>query len=127
MSKLTRGRVDVGRILSGISYELDATEQRRIDEVERAIARGLRTLRCFRMQTMRPGHAASVHYAGTLPMSTSGDELTTDRHGKLARTQRVYVADGSVFPSLPSKGLTFTMMANADRIGCHLAKALGSS
>ncbi len=107
-----------------IAYDLDAGEQRRIDDIERAIARGLRTLRCFRMKTMRPGHAASVHYAGTLPMSTSGAELTTDPDGRLARTRHVYVADGSVFPSLPSKGLTFTMMANADRIGCRLAKVL---
>ena len=34
-----------------------------------------------------------------------------------------YVVDGSVFPTLPSKGLTFTMMANANRIGAKLARS----
>jgi choline dehydrogenase-like flavoprotein len=79
-----------------------------------------------RLRTIRPGHASSFHYAGTLPMSAGGEELTTDRDGRLARTRGVYVADGSVFPSLPSKGLTFTMMANADRVGTRLARTLKS-
>ncbi len=107
-----------------IDYSLSAHEQQQIDDIERAVARGLRRLRVIRLRTMRPGHAASVHYAGTLPMSAGGEALTTDRDGRLAGTRGVYVADGSVFPSLPSKGLTFTMMANADRIGTRLARAL---
>ncbi|MBA3451950.1 MAG: GMC family oxidoreductase [Deltaproteobacteria bacterium] len=107
-----------------IEYSLSASEQRRIDDVEAEITRGLRRLRCIKLKTMRPGHAASVHYAGTLPMSATDVELTTSRDGRLHRTKRVYVADGSVFPSLPSKGLTFTMMANADRIGCHVRSTL---
>lgn len=109
-----------------IEYALSAQEQAENDAVERAVARGLRRLRVLRLQTMRPGHAASVHYAGTLPMSSSGEELTTGPDGRLARTRGVYVADGSVFPSLPSKGLTFTMMANADRVGAGLARVLRS-
>lgn len=109
-----------------IEYALSAQEQQEIDEVERAVARGLRRLRVIRLRTIRPGHAASVHYAGTLPMSAGGEELTTDATGRLARTRGVYVADGSVFPSLPSKGLTFTMMANADRIGTGLMRRLRS-
>ena len=107
-----------------IEYSLSSGEQQQIDRVEADITRGLRKLRCIKLKTMRPGHAASVHYAGTLPMSAKDEELTTDREGRLHRTKRVYVADGSVFPSLPSKGLTFTMMANADRIGCHVRSTL---
>ena len=110
-----------------IEYSLSAREQQQIDDVEAEITRGLRRLRCIKLKTMRPGHAASVHYAGTLPMSATDEELTTDREGRLHRTKRVYIADGSVFPSLPSKGLTFTMMANADRIGCHVSRTLRSS
>lgn len=107
-----------------IDYALSAAEQAAIDTTEAAIARGLRKLRCLRMRTVRPGHAASVHYAGTLPMSTRDDELTTDPAGLLRGTRRVYIADGSVFPALPSKGLTFTMMANANRIACGIREGL---
>jgi choline dehydrogenase-like flavoprotein len=59
-------------------------------------------------------------------MTTRDDELTTDPRGRLRPTRHVYLADGSVFPNLPSKGLTFTMMANADRIGSRLRAELGS-
>ena len=34
------------------------------------------------------------------------------------------LVDGSVFPRLPSRGLTFTMMANADRIGRRIRDRL---
>ncbi|MDB4962294.1 MAG: hypothetical protein JWP01_2293 [Myxococcales bacterium] len=115
---------DVGEDRLAVSYDLSVREQAQIDAIEADIARGLRRLRCLKLKTMRPGHAASVHYAGTLPMSAKDEELTTDKHGRLHRTRAIYVADGSVFPSLPSKGLTFTMMANADRIGCHVRSTL---
>jgi choline dehydrogenase-like flavoprotein len=57
-------------------------------------------------------------------MSSRDDELTTEPSGRLRGTRRVYVVDGSVFPALPSKGLTFTMMANANRIACGIREEL---
>jgi hypothetical protein len=36
----------------------------------------------------------------------------------------VYLADGSLLRRLPAKGLTLTLMANADRIGSALAGRL---
>jgi choline dehydrogenase-like flavoprotein len=59
-------------------------------------------------------------------MTTAEEELTTDRDGRLRGTRAVWIADGSVFPRLPSPGLTFTMMANADRIGTKVREALRS-
>jgi choline dehydrogenase-like flavoprotein len=109
-----------------IEYALSSGEARAIDAVEGDIARSLRRLRCVKLRTHRPGHAASTHFAGTFPMSTRDDALTTDRDGRLRPTRNIYVADGSVFPHLPSKGLTFTMMANADRIGCAVRRGLAT-
>ena len=56
--------------------------------------------------------------------NAEGRELTTDGDGKLQGTRAVFVADGAVFPSLPAKGLTFSIMANADRVGSALARGL---
>jgi choline dehydrogenase-like flavoprotein len=109
-----------------IGYELSEAEEERIDRVERGIMRQFRRLRCLPIQRVRPGHAASAHYAGCFPMSAEGGELTTEPSGRLRGTENVYLADGSVFPRLPSKGLTFTMMANADRVGTGLGRALRS-
>jgi len=109
-----------------IEYALSAEEEERIERTERAIVRCFRKLGCICVRRVRPGHAASAHYAGTLPMTTAQRELTTEPNGRLRGTRAVYVADGAVFPRLPSKGLTFTMMANADRVGTHLRQRLGS-
>jgi choline dehydrogenase-like flavoprotein len=109
-----------------IEYALSSAEQTAHDATEAGIVRALHRLRCVRLRTVRPGHAASTHFAGTFPMTTRDDELTTDPRGRLRPTRHVYLADGSVFPNLPSKGLTFTMMANADRIGSRLRAELGS-
>jgi choline dehydrogenase-like flavoprotein len=109
-----------------VEYALSPAEAAAHDATEAGIIRALRHLRCARMRTVRPGHAASTHFAGTFPMTARDDELTTDPRGRLRPTRHVYLADGSVFPSLPSKGLTFTMMANADRIGAQLCADLGA-
>jgi hypothetical protein len=82
-------------------------------------------LGCVPLRTIRPGHGANIHYAGTFPMSPSGGELTCDTSGRLRATRAVHLADGSIFPWLPAKGLTFTLMAHANRVGTLLARRLG--
>jgi choline dehydrogenase-like flavoprotein len=94
---------------------------------ERALLRIFRRLGCLPLRTMRPGHGANIHYAGTFPMTPGGGDLTCDLDGRLRPTRAVYLADGSVFPWLPAKGLTFTLMAHADRVGSLLAERLRDS
>lgn len=67
------------------------------------------------MVKLRP-MGASVHYAGTLPMSATPRPLTVSPEGRSYDFDNLYVVDGSVFPFLPAKNLTFTLMANATRI-----------
>ena len=59
---------------------------------------------------------ASVHYAGTLPMATAPAPRTVSRFCQSHDFQNLYVVDGSTFPFLPSKNITFTLMANAVRV-----------
>jgi choline dehydrogenase-like flavoprotein len=56
------------------------------------------------------------HYAGTLPMRHHPDFYETYPDGRLWNSGRVRVIDGSVFPSLPAKNHSLTLMANAARI-----------
>jgi hypothetical protein len=108
----------------GISYRSEESEARSIREHERRLLRVFRGFGCWPLKTIRPGHGSSLHYAGTFPMLPQGSELTCDRDGRLRATQNVYVVDGSVFPWIPPKGLTFTLMANANRVGTLLAERL---
>lgn len=56
------------------------------------------------------------HYAGTLSM---GDLLTRDC--EVVGAAGLYVVDGAAFGRLPAKHFTFGIMANADRVGRHMA------
>jgi choline dehydrogenase-like flavoprotein len=122
---LRHGR-DGGPDVLEIRYALSPAEQASCDQAERAILSCFRSLGCVCIRRAHPGNAASAHQAGTFPMSTEERELTTTPDGLLRGTRRVYVADGSTFPRLPSKGLTFTLMANAHRIGVGLRDRLRS-
>ena len=94
---------------------------------ERRVVGFVRRLGCIPLKTIRPGHGASLHYAGTFPMAPAGGDLTCDRDSRLRATRAVYLADGSVFPWLSPKGLTLNIMANADRVGTLVAVRIAES
>ena len=60
------------------------------------------------------------HHAGTLPSRLAPREMETHLDGRLWNSRRVRVIDASVFPSLPAKNHSLTMMANAYRIASDL-------
>ena len=66
----------------------------------------------------KPGD--SIHYAGTLPMtSETAFKYTTEPSGRLRGTKNIFIVDASTFPHLPSKNFTLTIMANAMRIASY--------
>jgi GMC oxidoreductase len=70
-----------------------------------------------------PHPGASVHYAGTLPMRKQPiEKYETHVNGRLHAMKNVFVVDGAVFPVLPAKNLSFTIMANAMRVAANLFK-----
>lgn len=66
------------------------------------------------------GPGQGIHYAGTLPHASSPGRYQLHADGRLEGTRSVYVCDGSCFPHLPARNLTFTIMANAHRIATGL-------
>jgi hypothetical protein len=101
-----------------IHYEPEAGETARVSGALKRIRRGLRRLGCVvppGMTHVRP-MGASVHYAGVFPMTASaGGPWTTDVTCRSRAFPNVLLVDGSTFPFLPAKNLTFTLMANASR------------
>lgn len=59
---------------------------------------------------------ASVHYAGTIPMTTDKAPRTATVNCRSNDFDNLYFVDGTTFPFLPAKNLTFTLMANAVRV-----------
>jgi choline dehydrogenase-like flavoprotein len=110
-----------------VSYELDADERARIERNEHEVLRLFRKLGCWAIKRVHPGYGSSIHYAGTFPFrrsSADARQLATEADGRLSGTRAVYLVDGSSFPYLPAKGLTFTIMANANRVASALAPRL---
>jgi hypothetical protein len=101
-----------------IHYRPEPGEPGRLEQTIATFRKILRKLGCFAPTPMihvRP-MGASVHYAGTVPMSVSGGRHTCTEAGASRDIEGLYFADGTTFPSLPAKNLTFTLMANATRI-----------
>ncbi|MBI2300045.1 MAG: hypothetical protein HYU66_14070 [Armatimonadetes bacterium] len=108
-----------------IDYHWSAEEQRIVRDQCRVFLRWFRRLGCLPVKVKHPPPGYSIHYAGTFPMRADGGELTCDEDCRLRPTERVYLADGAPFAYLPAKGLTFTLMANAHRVGTLVSERLG--
>lgn len=104
-----------------LNYAITPREDALQRQTEREVLRLFRSLGCFALRRIHLGFGASIHYAGSLPMRASPGPLETDSQGRLGSHHGVYVADSAVFPRLPAKGVTFTMMANAHRVGTMIA------
>jgi choline dehydrogenase-like flavoprotein len=105
-------------------------EPRALGAVERHLIRVLKTagLRSSPRLIRAGWPGASVHYAGSLPMrERPARKYETDPLGRLAGHRRVHVGDSATFPRLPAKNLTFTIMANAMRIGEHVKQELAAA
>jgi choline dehydrogenase-like flavoprotein len=101
-----------------IQYAPDAREPERLKTAIQRFQKVLWKLGCVApagMTHLRP-MGASVHYAGTIPMSGTAAPLTATPECRSHDFENLWFADGTTFPALPAKNLTFTLMANAVRI-----------
>ena len=67
---------------------------------------------------MREGEPGRGFHTGcSFPMSAAPKGFESDLLGRVAGLKRVHIVDSSVLPSIPATTITFTVMANAHRIG----------
>ncbi|SFR96675.1 GMC oxidoreductase [Granulicella pectinivorans] len=69
------------------------------------------------MERGEPGRG--FHTGGTFPMAHEPKGFESDLLGRPAGLKRVHVVDSSVLPSIAGTTITYTVMANAHRIGTH--------
>ena len=101
-----------------INYTPSQEEPEIINESLKRLKKLLWKLRCIAPPNMihiRP-MGASVHYTGTLPMSTKKLPYTTSKDCQSHDFENLYIVDGTTFPFLPAKNVTFSLMANAVRV-----------
>jgi choline dehydrogenase-like flavoprotein len=71
------------------------------------------------LQLAEPGR--SFHCGGSLPMRAIPGRFETDPLGRLHGWSRIHAVDASVLPDVPATTITFSVMANAHRIGWETA------
>jgi choline dehydrogenase-like flavoprotein len=118
----------VGRLV--LEQERGAASRRLARGLVRALrgaaaALGLRPLGPL-LRSTPAGHSGG-HLAGGLPMVARPGPLETGPDGRLSGAERVYVVDGAALPRLPAQNSTFTLMANAHRIGAGFAARAGGA
>ena len=69
----------------------------------------------------------TAHQAGTLRFGTDPAISVLDTECKAHELDNLYVTDASFFPSIGAVNPTLTIIANALRVGDHLARRLGAS
>jgi choline dehydrogenase-like flavoprotein len=67
------------------------------------------------IQMGKPGRG--FHSGGSFPMSAEPHAGETDILGRPHGLRRIHAIDSTVLPSIPATTITFTVMANAYRIG----------
>jgi hypothetical protein len=116
---------DGGDVLTA-EYRPGAEEQRLIAADLRGLSGCLFSLGCVPLAVIGTEPGSSIHYAGTIPISAKGEDspLTSNDQGRLGGSRHVYLADSATWRYLPSKGLTFSLMANARRVALAAANEL---
>jgi choline dehydrogenase-like flavoprotein len=66
----------------------------------------------------------TAHQAGTLRFGTDPDQSVLDLNCKAHGIDNLYVTDASFFPSIGAVNPTLTIIANALRVGDHIARRL---
>lgn len=73
------------------------------------------------LQIPPPGRGC--HSGGSFPMRRDPKEFECDTSGRPTGFNHVYLIDSSVFPSVPATTITYSVMANAHRIGSRFAES----
>ncbi len=127
-SAVTKGRLE--REGDGDFLRLDATEQPESGLVLQGLVRKLMSLRGatglvpLRALMRRGEPGRGFHTGSSFPMVAGKPEgFESDTLGRVAGLKRVHVVDSSVLPSIPATTITFTVMANAHRIGTLVGSA----
>jgi len=71
------------------------------------------------LQLSEPGRG--FHSGGSFPMQERPESFESDCLGRPCGWTRVHAVDATVFPSVPATTITYTVMANAYRIGWETA------
>jgi choline dehydrogenase-like flavoprotein len=122
--RLEKSKNDLKRHKLIIDGSLNENAKKQLKNISLQLSKNLKKTGAYlipgSLNIAPPG--ADAHLAGTIPMGGKG-ELSCSKDGELNISKDIYLVDGTSLSSLPAKHCSFTIMANAFRIGTHLAQS----
>ena len=97
-----------------IHYREGEDKEALMRQTVRDIRRALLMLGCVPSTPVEVAAGGGIHYAGTVPMGRG--VRCCSRSGRSNAYLNLYLCDGAAFPSLPSKSITLSLVANAIRV-----------
>jgi len=110
------------------TLEIQGTKNPETETVLRRVVSKLTGLRAATgaiplLPLMRRGEPGrGFHTGGSFPMQREPEGNASDIFGRPTGMRRIHAVDSTVLPSVPATTITFTVMANAHRIGTAIAQ-----
>ena len=99
-----------------INYQLSSEDKDIRSWVKKEISKKLLKLGAIPLKIIDYKIGSGIHYAGTMPMGKKNS--ITNNNGKTVFAENLYIADSSIYPSLPSKPISM----NAAALGSLVVK-----
>ena len=109
-SQLTRDEIHVRGVINPASIRV----AKRVQALLRRNLAGFGVIPPRNLTMVPPGR--SFHAGGSFPMGAKDILYSSDLLGRPAGLSRVHILDASTFPSIPATTITYTAMANSDRV-----------
>jgi ferredoxin len=109
-SQFTRDQIDI----RGVEQPAALRVAKRAQALLRRSLAGFGLIPPLYLTMVPPGR--SFHAGGSFPMGAKDPIYTSDLLGRPAGLKRIHVLDATTFPSIPATTITYTAMANADRV-----------
>lgn len=116
-ARITLSLAPDGRLVPTVSSTLETAQVMAAAKTRlaRALNKAGLTALTFAARPGEPG--SSFHTGGSVPMAADPGTGESDTLGRPKGLSRVHLVDASVLPSIPATTITFSVMANAHRIG----------
>lgn len=114
---------DRRRILAGVELALEVARQPVMRDIAKVVWPTPAQLKLEDSRWMLPGIGSGYHPCGTAPMGPLGDGRSVcDGHGRVHGVEGLYIADGSIMPTVPSSNLNLPTIMIGERFGAWFRK-----
>ena len=108
---------------TNINWALHPSDVKDLEALYNVVAEQFTISRAPDFDDWRENFSSAAHHLGTCRMSNNPKDGVVDQMGRVHGVSGLYIADGSTFVTSGNANSTFSIMANAARIGYAASKS----